>query len=123
MQPANTAPSGDASVRYAAVRRRVLVLGALVIIGHMLSSVYGLWLSFRQTLEATDRELANLARALSEQTAWTWEAIDLLLHDTARWYLTDASGQSREFVDRVLAERAAVMRQVRNLIIVDVDGT
>ena len=123
MQPANTAPSGDASVRYAAVRRRVLVLGALVIIGHMVSSVYGLWLSYRQTLEATDRELANLARALSEQTAWTWEAIDLLLHDTARWYLTDGSGQSREFVDRVLAERAAAMRQVRNLIIVDVDGT
>jgi signal transduction histidine kinase/ActR/RegA family two-component response regulator len=122
MQPPNTALSGDASARFAFVRRRVVVLGALVIIGLIVGSLHALWLSYRQSLEATDRELANLSRALSEQTAWTWEAIDLLLRDTEQWYLTDGRGQSKELIDRVLADRAAGMRQVRTLIIADADG-
>jgi hypothetical protein len=122
MQPPNTALSGDASVRFAFVRRRVVVLGALVIIALIAGSLHSLWLSYRESLEATDRELANLAKALSEQTAWTWEAIDLLLRDTEQWYLTDGRGQSKELIDRVLGERAAGMRQVRTLIITDSDG-
>jgi signal transduction histidine kinase len=122
IRPPNTAPSGEPSARFALVRRRVVVLGTLVIVGLIVGSLHGLWLSYRQSLEATDRELANLARALAEQTAWTWEAIDLLLRDTGQWYLNDGRGQSRELIDRVLAERAAGVRQVRSLSITESDG-
>jgi signal transduction histidine kinase/CheY-like chemotaxis protein len=114
--------AGDLPVRYASVRRRVVLLGALVIVGLMVGSLRGLWVSYHQSLDAVDRELANLARALSEQTAWTVETIDLLLRDTGRWYVTDGRGQSKELADSVLAERAAGVRQVRNLVIADADG-
>ena len=93
-----------------------------MIAGLVLTSVYGLWLSYRQSVVAIDRELANLARALSEQTAWTWEAIDLLLQDTARWYATDGRTQSKELIDRALADRAAGVRQVRAITMADADG-
>jgi signal transduction histidine kinase/type II secretory pathway pseudopilin PulG len=122
MQPTTPAPSGEASVRYASLRRRVVVLGIVVILGLVVGPTYGLWLSYRKSVEATDRELANLARALSEQTAWTWEAIDLLLQDTARWYMTDGRARSDESVERALADRAAGVRQVRALTIADAGG-
>jgi signal transduction histidine kinase/CheY-like chemotaxis protein len=122
LPPRTTAQSGEAASRYALVRRRVVLLGSLVMLAIILVSAHGLWISYRQSVEATDRELANLARALSEQTAWTWEAIDLLLRDTARWYVGGGREQSTELIDRILAERAAGVRQVRDLVITDADG-
>src|ERR1019366_5415584 len=50
-------------------------------------------------------------KALAEQTAWTFQAVDLLLEDTARWYRTDSPGMAPERVDEVLASRAAGVRQ------------
>jgi signal transduction histidine kinase/ActR/RegA family two-component response regulator len=99
-----------------------VVLGVLVLVALAAWSSYGLWLAHRQEIKATDRELGNLAQALSEQTAWTWQAIDLLLQDTARWYMGDGRGQSTEFIDRVLASRVLGVRQVRALTIADADG-
>jgi signal transduction histidine kinase/ActR/RegA family two-component response regulator len=122
MPPPTPAPPSDASVRYASLRRRVVVLGIGVIVGLMVGSTYGLWLSHRQAVESTDRELTNLARALSEQTAWTAEAIDILLQDTAHWYATEGRAQADEVVNRVLADRAAGVRQVRVLTIADAHG-
>jgi signal transduction histidine kinase/CheY-like chemotaxis protein len=122
MQPTTMAPSDDAAARYASLRRRVILLGIVVIVGLAAGASYGLWLAHRQVVEATERELDNLARALSEQTAWTWQAIDLLLQDTTRWYVTDGRGQPTDVIDRVLANRAAGMRQVRALTISDAEG-
>jgi signal transduction histidine kinase/CheY-like chemotaxis protein len=116
------ASSDDASVRYTSVRRRVVALGLLVLVGFVGSSFYGLWRTYRQSVDAADRELGNLARALSEQTAWTWEAFDLLLRDTARWYVIDGRKESSDLVDRFLAERVAGVRQVRQLTIADAAG-
>src|ERR1700733_14189602 len=118
-QPTTIASSLDASVRYTSVRRRVVALGILVLVGFAGSTSIGLWRSYRQSVEATDRELGNLARALSEQTAWTSEAFDLLLKDTAQWYATDGRAESKDRVDAVLADRAAGVRQVRKLTIAD----
>ena len=122
MQPPAIVPSTDAPVRYTLLRRRTVALGVLVVIGLAIGSSYGLWLSYRQEVKATNREINNLALALSEQTAWTWQAIDLLLQDTARWYVADGRGQPTEVIDRVLANRAIGMRQVRALTIADADG-
>jgi signal transduction histidine kinase/CheY-like chemotaxis protein len=115
-------PSDDAAARYASLRRRVVLLGIVVILGLAFWAAYGLWLAHRQVVEATERELDNLARALSEQTAWTWQAIDLLLKDTTRWYVIDGRGQPPDVVDRVLANRAAGVRPVRALAIADAEG-
>src|SRR5207253_5521896 len=73
-------------------------------------------------LVATDRELDNVAKALAEQTAWTWQGIDLLLRDTARWYHHGGDTIAPERVSEVLANRAAGVRQVRLLTIVDAQG-
>jgi signal transduction histidine kinase/ActR/RegA family two-component response regulator len=122
MQPTTIASSNDASVRYTSVRRRVIALGILVLVGFAGSSFFGLWRAYRQSVDAVDRELGNLAHALSEQTAWTSEAFDLLLKDTAQWYATDGRAESKDRIDAVLADRAAGVRQVRKLTIANADG-
>src|SRR2546429_3894660 len=68
------------------------------------------------------RELDNVSKALAEQTAWTWQGIDLLLRDTARWYHHGGDTIAPERVSEVLANRAAGVRQVRLLTIVDAQG-
>jgi signal transduction histidine kinase/CheY-like chemotaxis protein len=110
------------SSRFKHLRLAVLVLGILVILAFAGSSTYDAWASYRQSLVATDREIGNLANALAEQTAWAWQGVDLLLRDTARWYRTDSHQIPPERIDDVLAARAAGVRQVRLLTIVDAQG-
>jgi hypothetical protein len=74
------------------------------------------------SLIATDRELHNVANALAEQTAWTWQAVDFLLRDTARWYQNDSHDIAPERLDDVLATRAAGVPQVRLITIADAQG-
>lgn len=99
-----------------------MALGVLVILAFACSSAYDAWRAYRDARVAADRELDNVARALAEQTAWTWQGIDLLLRDTAIWYQTDGRRIAPERVGEVLANRAAGVRQVRLLTIVDAHG-
>jgi len=71
---------------------------------------------------ATDHEITDLAIALAEQTAWTFEGIDLLLRDTARWYQNDSQKIAPERLDEVLADRSAGIRQLRLVTITDAQG-
>jgi PAS domain S-box-containing protein len=98
------------------------VLGVLVILAFAASSAYDAWRAYKNALITTDRELGNVARALAEQTAWTWQGIDLLLRDTAGWYQNDAGQIAPQRLDEVLANRAAGVRQVRALTITDAHG-
>jgi PAS domain S-box-containing protein len=100
----------------------VLVSGVLVILAFAGSSAFDVWRAYENALVATDRELGNVAQALGEQTAWTWQGIDLLLEDTARWYETDGRQLEPARVDQVLANRASGVRQVRELRITDAQG-
>src|ERR1022692_1899804 len=102
-----------AFIRFKRLRVGIVVLGVLVILAFAASSAYDAWRAYRNSLAATDREIGNVAKALAEQTAWTWQAVDLLLEDTARWYRTDSSRMAPERVDEVLANRAAGVPQVR----------
>lgn len=104
------------------MRLGVIVLGVLVIFAFVGSSAYDALRAYRNSVVATDRELGNVARALAEQTAWTWQGIDLLLSDTARWYQTTGRDIEPARVEQVLANRAAGVRQVRFLTIVDSQG-
>ena len=110
------------SLRFKRLRLGVILLGVLVILAFAGSSAYDAWRAYHNSLVATDRELDNVAKALAEQTAWTWQGIDLLLRDTARWYehVGDKSAPGR--LDEVLANRAVGVRQVRLVTIVDAQG-
>jgi hypothetical protein len=58
------------SVRFKRLRVGIVVLGALIILAFDGSSAYDAWRSYTYSIDATNREMANMANALSEQTAW-----------------------------------------------------
>ena len=110
------------SIRFKRLRLGVMLLGTLIILAFGGSSAYDAWRSYRYSLAATDREIANMANALAEQTAWTLQAVDLLLLDTARWYRSDSHGIPPERLNAVLANRTTGVQQVRQVMIVDALG-
>jgi len=110
------------TARFKRLRLRVVVLGVLVILAFAGSSGYDAWSSYRHSLVITDREIGNVANALAEQTAGTWQTVDLLLRETARWYGSDSREIPPERLDEVLANRSAGVPQVRLVTIVDAQG-
>jgi PAS domain S-box-containing protein len=123
MLPASAfAPPDTTTNRFERLQFGVLALGALVILVFAGSSAYDAWRSYRYAIEATQRELGNVANALAEQTAWSLETVDLLLLDTARWYRSESSQTPRESINAALAARAAPVQQVRQVVIMDARG-
>ena len=113
--------SRPSATRFRRLRLLVILLGVFVLLAFAAASAYDVWRSYRHMVTATNREISNLAHALSEQTAWTWQAIDLLLLDTARWYRDDAHNIPDRDIDSVLAART-VGAQVRLVTVVDAQG-
>src|SRR5579862_5022746 len=120
--PEDSSYPRDRAARFRRLRLGALVSGVLVILAFAGSSAFDIWRAHENALVATDRELSNVAQALGEQTAWTWQGIDLLLEDTARWYESVGRQLESARVDQVLANRAAGVRQVRELAITDARG-
>src|SRR5450631_3497287 len=116
----NTQPTGPP--RFKRLRLRIVVLGVLVVIAFAGSSAYDAWRAYNNALAATNREITNVVGALAEQTAWTFQGIDLLLLDTARWYQNDSKKIAPERLDEVLANRSAGVRQIRLVTITDAQG-
>jgi PAS domain S-box-containing protein len=117
-----TALQSAAFNRFRRLRWAILTVGILVILAFAASSGYDAWRAYRNALSATDREIDNESRTLAEQTAWAFQAVDLLLEDTARWYRTDGIRTTPEHINEVLANRASGVRQVRVLTITDALG-
>jgi PAS domain S-box-containing protein len=115
-----TQPAGP--LRFQRLRLRIVLLGVLIVMAFAGSSAYDAWRSYHSTLTATHREITNVATALAEQTAWTFQAVDLLLVDTARWYQNDSKRNSPERLDEMLANRSAGLTQVRLITITDAQG-
>jgi PAS domain S-box-containing protein len=109
-------------VRYATLRRRTVVLGSLVIAAFVALGAFGVWRSYLHAIAVTKRELGNVATALAGQAAWSWQNLDLLLSNTASWYLLDAAKTPTAQLNGVLRERSAAVRAVYTLAIVDADG-
>jgi len=118
----DAASANAGATRFKRLRFRVVVLGVLAIVAFAGSSGYDTWRSYRHSLATTDRELDNVANALAEQTAGTWQTVDLLLRETARWYSSDSHEIAPERLDEVLANRTAGVQQVRLVTIVDAKG-
>src|SRR5579871_5587193 len=100
------------SIRFRRLRLAVALLGCLAIVAFDGLSAYDAWRLYRRTQVATDREISNVARALAEQTAWTWQTVDLLLREVARWYRNDSPEIAPELRDDALAKRTAGVPQV-----------
>jgi PAS domain S-box-containing protein len=123
MFPATTPVSPDiGSIRLKRLRLGIVVIGTLIILAFDGSSAYDAWRSRRYSIDATNREIANVANALSEQTAWALQAVDLLLLDTARWYRSDSGAIPPERINAVLENRMAGVQQVREVVITDAQG-
>jgi PAS domain S-box-containing protein len=120
--PVDSVPPSSGPIRFKRLRVAVVALGVLALLAFAGSSFYDAWRSYGQAIVAIDREISNVASALAEQTAWTWQAVDLLLDDTARWYSSDSHEIPPERLDAALAARTAGMRQVRLVTIVDAGG-
>ena len=118
----NSASLQTGATRFRRLRLRVVLFGVLVLLAFAGASAYDVWHSYRHTVTATNREISNVASALAEQTAWTWQAVDLLLLDTARWYRDDAAKIPEANRDSALAARTAGARQVRMVTIIDAQG-
>jgi len=113
---------GIGSNRFKRLRLRIVVLGVLVILAFAGSSAYDAWRSYGNALAATNREIDNVATALAEQTAWTFEGIDLLLSDTAHWYQAVRDKTAPERLDEMLANRTAGVRQIHFITVTDANG-
>ncbi|MFZ1868833.1 MAG: ATP-binding protein [Steroidobacteraceae bacterium] len=103
------------------MRAPLVLLGPIVIAAFAVSSAYDGWRAYRHVVTSTNREVANLANALAEQTAWSWAGTDLLLARTASWY-PDHAQLSAGQIDRALAAGVAGVPQLRALRIIDPQG-
>jgi PAS domain S-box-containing protein len=112
----------SAATRFGRLRVGAVTLGVIAILAFAGSSAYDVWRAYENSLFATERELGELANALAEQTALAWDGVDLLLRDTVGWYQSDGHKLAPERLDEYLATRAAGLRQVRVLAIVDAQG-
>src|SRR6202453_3220880 len=121
MSSTNVQPA-SAAIRFNRLQIGVVVVGVLLICAFAGSSAYDAWRSYRYSIAATERELGNFANALAEQTAWSLAAVDLLLVDTARWYLADSRNIPEDGRDAALAARAAGVQPVRQVTIMDAQG-
>src|ERR1700677_2970097 len=116
------APPAGGAIRFNRLQLGVVVVGVLLICAFAGSSAYDAWRSYRYSVAATERELGNLANALAEQTAWSLEAVDLLLLDTAQWYRTESRGIPESARDAALAARATGVQPVREITIMSAEG-
>ena len=112
----------SAPLRFKRFRLRIAILGVLIVLAFAGSSAYDAWRAYNNTLAATNREITNVATALAEQSAWTFQGIDLLLRDTARWYQNDSKKIAPERLDEILANRTMGARQIHLITITDAQG-
>ncbi len=125
--PPPTAPTAaDTGInRFKGLQLGITAVGILVIVALAGSSGYDAWRSYRYSVAANEREISNVANALAEQTAWSLQAVDLLLIDSARWYRDESHGPDRTATSGAspaLSARAAAVKQVREVIIMDAQG-
>jgi PAS domain S-box-containing protein len=122
--PENTGPINQRAnlLRVKRFRLGIVVLGVLIVLAFAGSSAYDAWRAYNNTLAATNREITNVATALAEQSAWTFQGIDLLLRDTARWYQNDSKKLAPERINEILANRTMGVRQIHLITITDAQG-
>jgi signal transduction histidine kinase/ActR/RegA family two-component response regulator len=113
-------PGADAG-EHARLRAALILLGPVIIAAFAVSSAYDGWRAYRHVVISTNREVANLANALAEQTAWSWAGTNLLLARMAQWYPSHTQLTAAQ-IDQTLAAGVAGVPQVRAMRIIDPHG-
>ena len=72
------------------LRRGIVLVGVVLILGFAASSAFDMWRSYSESLAAVDRELANLARALAAEAARRFQSVDVALRDAQSWFEANA---------------------------------
>jgi PAS domain S-box-containing protein len=104
--------------------RRIAWFGGLLIGVIATMSIYDIVRGYYQTIENTGRELDAQARVIAEQTARSFQAIDVQLR-----HLEQLSNQgilpamSREDLRAYLKEQAIGLVQIDGLLLINADGT
>jgi PAS domain S-box-containing protein len=109
-------------LRGKALRLRTIAAGGVLILVFIASAAYDGWRLHQQITLANERELGNLAKALSQEAARSLEAVDVLLRDTAVWYEGPRARREPDAIAAALANRAVGVGQVSVLSIVDAHG-
>ena len=119
------APSASVAdrTRAARLRRWVLIIGVVAIVVNATAVAYDQWRSYRQAIDDTTRELANVARILAAQTAGNLRTIDDLLRGTVEWYAREGATAKPGTIDEALLSRAAGLPQLLCLSMLNARGT
>jgi PAS domain S-box-containing protein len=120
--PSAHLPPATRTIRFQRLQIAVALAGMVVIFAFAASSAYDASRSYRYAVAGTGREIGNVANALAEQTAWSLQAVDLLLLDTARWYRTESPLIPQDRRNAALAARTAGVLPVREVAIMDANG-
>jgi signal transduction histidine kinase len=105
---------------YARLRVGLIWLGVLIVLAFATSTAWDAWRLYRHSIVSTDRELENLAAAMAEQTAWSWQAADLLMVNIARAYRGHKGPP--QSIDQFLATATARVPLVHATRIIDARG-
>ncbi|MDB5820352.1 MAG: sensor hybrid histidine kinase [Rhizobacter sp.] len=104
------------------LRLRTMAVGWALILAFIGSTAYDGWRLSQQITRANERELGNLAKALSEETSRSLDAVDVLLRETAAWYEAPRPPRPPDGLTAALGMRAVGVAQVSVLSIVDASG-
>jgi PAS domain S-box-containing protein len=104
------------------LRRRVLAIGAVLVLSFIGEASYDSWRLKQQIMAANTRELGNLSRSLATQADRTMQAVDDLLSGTASWIEANGTRQEAEDLEAELKRQKKGVPQVEMLSIVDANG-
>lgn len=104
------------------LRSVIASAGACAVAAIVGAAIYDGWRLHEQIMAANDRELGNLAEALTTGTQRSIQAVDVLLRDTASWYESGGRHLEEHGVEDVLGARVVGVSQVAVLSVVDSTG-
>ena len=104
------------------LRHRIIAGGLALIAAFTGFAAYDGWRLHQQVMAVNERELGNLAKALSGEADRSLQAVDVLLRDTASWYESFPPGADPDAIAAALNSRAVGVQQVSVLTLVDAHG-
>jgi signal transduction histidine kinase/ActR/RegA family two-component response regulator len=100
------------------LRRALVALGCVLVVINVAAAVWDLRIDRERTEARARRELSNLSRLLSEQTAAALEAVDLVLRDAVR----DGTAAKAAVMMPRLRDEMIHIPQLAAFLVADADG-
>ena len=104
------------------VRRRVLAIGAVLILSFIGEASWDSWRLHQQVTAGNTRELRNLSRSLATQADRSLQGVDGLLGDTVSWLEAGEDTRPPSVIQAELVRRQAANPQIGALAVFDTQG-